>query len=78
MLKDRKLIQSEALDQLEENCVQSLSIAHLLSALGDSSSVVEPEALTCVAEAAMRNAVSCKQALQLLVTALEGHQSNQT
>ncbi len=71
MAKNARLIQSEALDQLELACTQSIGIAHLLSALGSSSSVVEPEALTCVAEAAMRNALCLNQAVQSLVANIE-------
>jgi hypothetical protein len=75
MDEDAKLIQSEALGQLEQNCVDSLRIAYLLSALGDGSSLVEPDALTFVAEASMRNALSSSRAVKLLVAALEGEHS---
>lgn len=75
MDEDAKLIQSEALGQLEQNCVDSLGIAYLLSALGDGSSLVEPDSLTFVAEASMRNALSSSRAVKLLVAALEGEHS---
>ena len=75
MDEEAKLIQSQALGELERNSVELLRISYLLSALGDGSSAVEPDAITFVAEAAMRNALSSSQAVKLLVIALEGQQS---